>query len=84
MSEKKEDNLVKQVCSKLGITQKELAKKLDVTEQTIVRWVKKPEEITAQSLFTLNLLLENVELKNRVDKYKNFFELFDELISKNN
>ncbi len=79
MAENREDNLIKKICKELGMTQKELAKKLDVTEQTIVRWVKKPEEITPQSIFTLNLLLENSKLKSKVDKYKDFFILFDEL-----
>ena len=79
MGENREENLVKKVCRELEITQKELAKKLDVTEQTVVRWVKKPEEITPQSLFTLNLLLENSKLQSKVDKYKSFFNLLDEL-----
>ena len=35
-----EENLVKKTCEELGITQKELAKKIGVSPHTITRWNK--------------------------------------------
>ncbi|EJF06813.1 Helix-turn-helix protein [Thiovulum sp. ES] len=44
--EQKEENLVKKTCRELGITQKELAKMLDVSQDTVTNWTKgEPKQI---------------------------------------
>lgn len=70
-----ENNIVKQVCKELGVTQKELAEELGVSEGTVNRWASKPEEVTPQAMKTFNLILENVELKRKVNKYSDFFKM---------
>jgi predicted transcriptional regulator len=67
-SEQIEENLVKKTCRELGITQKELAEKIGVSESTIKRSNKIIET-------TLNLLLENYQLKNRINNFQNSFTL---------
>ncbi|MEA3315398.1 MAG: helix-turn-helix transcriptional regulator, partial [Campylobacterota bacterium] len=37
--EPKEENIVKKTCKELGITQKELAKRLEVPQTTLSGWV---------------------------------------------
>jgi transcriptional regulator with XRE-family HTH domain len=39
-SEQIEENLVKKTCRELGITQKELAERLEVSQNTISNWAK--------------------------------------------
>jgi DNA-binding XRE family transcriptional regulator len=41
----KEENLVKKTCRELGITQKELAERIGVTEKTISSWAREKVEI---------------------------------------
>lgn len=57
-----ENNIVKLTCKELGITQKELAQKLDVPQPTMARW--QGGEIPKMAKLALELLLENQELKN--------------------
>jgi DNA-binding XRE family transcriptional regulator len=58
-----EENLVKKTCRELGITQKELAEILEVSESSIKRNGKNIE-------VTLKLLLENYHLKNRINSFQ--------------
>jgi DNA-binding XRE family transcriptional regulator len=45
-----EENLVKKTCRELGITQKELAERIGVTQHTITNWSKGKMEQYAISL----------------------------------
>jgi DNA-binding XRE family transcriptional regulator len=36
--EKENINIVKKVCKELGVTQKELAKQMDIHEETVSKW----------------------------------------------
>jgi transcriptional regulator with XRE-family HTH domain len=57
-SEQIEENLVKKTCRELGITQKELAEKIGVTERTLSKYVTTkymPKNIDNH----LSLILEN-------------------------
>jgi transcriptional regulator with XRE-family HTH domain len=78
-----ENNIVKRVCKELGVTQKELAEVIGVSEGTVNRWASKPEEITVQANNTFNLILENIELKQKIVKYEDFFKLLSELQDRN-
>ena len=71
-------NIVKRVCKELGITQRELAEILKVNEGTVRQWSSKGEVMPNVEV-TLNLLLENHQLKMRLDKIKGFAELIQEL-----
>ncbi len=73
-----EDNIVKRVCKELNITQRELAEILKVNDVTVRQWSSKGE-ITPNTEVVLNLLLENHQLKMRLDKIKGFVELIQEL-----
>ena len=54
------ENLVKKTCRELGITQKELAKKIGITEKTISSWVNSKTKIPNNFLRMTELLkIEN-------------------------
>ncbi len=71
------ENIVKKVCSELGITQKELAERLDVPQTTLSTWAK--GEIPKMTEFALKLLLENKELKRKLDVFKEAYKIASEL-----
>jgi len=56
-----DENIVKRTCKELGITQKELAERLDVPQPTMARWAT--GEVPEQSKKLIELFLENTELK---------------------
>jgi len=73
-------NIVKKVCAELGINQRELAEILKVNDGTIRQWSSKGE-VMPNVKVTLNLLLENNQLKKKFDKLKDFVSLFEEIKS---
>jgi len=77
---KEEVNIVKKVCAELGINQRELAEILKVNDGTIRQWSSKGE-VMPNVKVTLNLLLENNQLKKKFDKLKDFVSLFEEIKS---
>jgi len=60
-----EENLVKKTCKELGVTQKELAEMLEVTETTIMRWGKKRLDKVTQ------ILLEGLLYKKKFQDLQN-------------
>jgi len=76
--EGKEENLVKKVCQEYGITQTELAKKLDVPRGTIGRWVSE-ENMPRGMKIALNLMLENKELKDKLVVLKLFKDVLNKI-----
>ncbi len=72
-------NMVKYVCSELNITQKTLAEEIGVSEGTVNRWSAKPDELPLQIQKTLNLLLENVQLKSNQEKLQKALALIEEV-----
>jgi transcriptional regulator with XRE-family HTH domain len=77
LEQKKEENLVKKTCKELGITQKELAEKIGISESSIKRIASsKP---TKQIENAINLILENYMLKQelfKVEKFQNNLKEF--------
>ena len=72
------ENIVKKVCKELGITQKELAEKMGVSEGTMRNWSSQnnPPEWAVKFM---NLLLEYEEVKDKAEKAKLLATLIDEL-----
>ncbi len=63
-----DENIVKKTCKELGITQKELAERLEVPQPTMARW--QSGDIPKMAKFALELLLENKQLKDDMDIIK--------------
>ncbi|EAH5106847.1 helix-turn-helix domain-containing protein [Campylobacter coli] len=78
MAEEKE-NIVKEVCKELNITQKELSEILGVHLTTIQKWVANDNDLPLQVKKSLNLVLENHHLKIRLKTLDEFVRLFKEL-----
>ncbi len=74
MSGEKKDNLVKEVCTKLEITQKELASKFGITTSAISQW---NEEVPKVAQIALELILENYQLKNDLNTVVKAHKLLD-------
>lgn len=55
------ENIVKHTCKELGMTQKELAEMLEVSQPTVSEWQK--GNIPKMAQLALELLLENRSLK---------------------
>ena len=59
-------NIVKEVCTKLNLTQKELWNMLDISFPTIARWSWDNTKIPKMWMLSLKLILENIELKDNL------------------
>ena len=75
---KYEQNIIKQTCKELQITQRELAEIIKVNDGTVRQWSSKGDVMPNVEV-TLNLLLENHKLKSQLDKIKGFAELLAEI-----
>ena len=73
------NNIIKEVCAKLNISQKELAKLLNISYPTITRWSSKSSTIPNMWKITLNLILENIELKDKLNIIKQSQQIVNEL-----
>ena len=54
--ENTQENLVKKTCKELGITQKELAEKIGISEKTISGWANSKKSLPKYFLKVINLL----------------------------
>lgn len=70
-------NIVKRVCKELGITQRELAERMDIPESTVARW--KGGDLPRLAELYLNALLENIELKSKLEAIKKAHEIVSNL-----
>lgn len=73
------ENIVKYVCSELNITQKALSEEIGVSEGTVNRWSANPEDVPLQTKKTLQLLLENAQLKENQQKMQQALSLLEEV-----
>ena len=69
--EKKEENLVKQVCEKYSLTPKELSEKLEIPKGTIGRW-SSSNQMPKTAELALKLMLENKQLKDKILSINDF------------
>ena len=72
-----EDNIVKRVCKELGITQRELAERMGVSQNMPATWSSGSEPSNMAVKF-MELLLEHEKIKRQLDKFKQGFALIDE------
>jgi DNA-binding XRE family transcriptional regulator len=70
-TENSEENLVKKTCRELGITQKELAEKLNLSLPTINRWSSDNSKIPKLGKIALSLIIENISYKFKFNQLKN-------------
>lgn len=52
------ENIIKQTCKKLGITQKKLAEEMGVSEQTVSSWSRGINEVPYWALKMFELMLK--------------------------
>jgi transcriptional regulator with XRE-family HTH domain len=71
------DNIVKATCKELGITQKELAERLDVSPASISDWAK--GNIPKMTKLALELLIKNKDLENKLSIFKQAHKIASEL-----
>ncbi|ALV24587.1 hypothetical protein CIG2463D_1014 [Campylobacter iguaniorum] len=74
-----DENIVKKVCSELGITQRELSEILGVHITAVQKWVANADNLPLQTQKTLDIVLENYRLKSKVEKIDKILALIDEL-----
>jgi hypothetical protein len=77
LEEQNNENIVKRVCKELGITQRELAERMDIPESTVARW--KGGDLPRLAELYLNALLENIELKSKLEAIKKAHEIVSNL-----
>ena len=68
------DNIVKRLCKEIGITQKELARVLEVPEGTVSSWAVK-NEIPRLGKKAIEFYIENKKKEEIIKSYKNFVDL---------
>ncbi len=68
------DNIVKQYCKMLGITQKELAKILEIPEGTVSSWAVK-NEIPRLGKKAIEFYIENQKKEQIIQSYKSFVDM---------
>lgn len=74
-----EENIVKATAKRLGMTYRELAESLGVSEGTIKQNAVK-DDISDQIAKACELLIENQELKAKLDKTQQLKETLQELL----
>ena len=72
-----DENIVKRTCKELGITQKELAERLEVPPTTVSGWAN--SDIPKMTELALKLLIENKELKEKLNVFKEAHRIASEL-----
>ncbi|NPA65841.1 MAG: bacteriophage CI repressor [Epsilonproteobacteria bacterium] len=68
------DNVVKQICKEIGITQKELARVLEVPEGTVSSWAVK-NEIPRLGKKAIEFYIQSLKQEKIIQKYKSFVDL---------
>ncbi|RQD66681.1 XRE family transcriptional regulator [Campylobacter hepaticus] len=71
------ENIIKQVCKELNITQRQLSEMLQIPESTIARW--KNGNLPRLTELFLKTMLENIELKRKLETIKKAHQIISEL-----
>lgn len=75
LQEAMDDNIVKRVCKELGITQRELAERMGVSQGMPAKWAMEATPPPQWAIVSMNLLLENEQMKAKLEKLKDFQSL---------
>ena len=75
-----DENIVKKVCAELGITQRELAKKIGMSADSLNNAVNQ-NKISKMAETAINLLLEVETLKKELSKYENLKNALKDAVS---
>lgn len=75
-----DENIVKKVCAELGITQRELAKKIGMSADSLNNAVNQ-NKISKMAETAINLLLEVETLKKELSKYENLKSALKDAVS---
>ncbi len=78
MNDEENINIVKRVCKELGLTYKQLGENIGIKPDTL-RTIASKDEISIQIETAIKLYVENVKLKNRENKIKDFFTVLEEI-----
>ncbi len=70
------DNVVRQLCKEIGITQKELAHILEVPEGTVSSWAVK-NEIPRLGRKAIEFYIQSLKQEKIIQKYKSFVDLIE-------
>lgn len=70
-----DDNMVKITTSELGITQRELAERMGVSQGMPAKWAMEATPPPQWAIVSMNLLLENELMKAKLEKLKDFQSL---------
>ncbi|MBD3797899.1 MAG: XRE family transcriptional regulator [Campylobacterales bacterium] len=76
--QKAKQNVVKEICKELEITQKQLSEILEVPEGTVSSWAVK-NEIPRLGKKAIEFYIANQKNQKIVDSYKNFIQLLQEI-----
>ena len=71
-----DENIVKQTCKELGVTQKELSERLGVSDGTVRKWASQTEPPEWGIKF-LNLLVKNKQTKEKYELFTNAFDMIE-------
>jgi DNA-binding XRE family transcriptional regulator len=74
-----EENLVKKTCRELGITQKELAEKIGLSDRTLSKYATS-KDIPKNIINHIKLLIENQQQKDIFFNFKNSLRQMEEAI----
>ena len=77
--EEKDKNLIKETCTKLGLTYKELAEKIGYSEANLKSSVSR-NQVSKQLETTIYLYLKTIELQKEIDNTKSFKQSLKEFI----
>ncbi len=69
-----QENIVKLTCKELGLTQKELAEKMGLSETTLTNWARGATPIPEWGTKMLNLLKKEKKLNAIINLVKNEIE----------
>lgn len=72
-----DENIVKKTCKELGLTQKELAERLDVSPASVSDWAK--GNIPKMTKLALELLVKNKNLEEKLNIFKKAHKIASEL-----
>lgn len=70
-----DDNMVKLTTNELGITQRELAERIGVSQGMPAKWAMEATPAPQWAIVSMNLLLENELMKAKLEKLKDFQSL---------